>query len=257
MNNTSVLELAPTVTSTTPLPAINLVPGEVAVQRALRRMQVGLVLAVLAAVATVGGLDVLLAGSQQAANRDLTVGQQRSARLQAEAAGYASVTATYREVDTARNTLRTALGQEVRFSRFLAELSATVPASIQIENMTITQGAASPGAVTPSGTVAAGPAAPASPGGTAGTASPAGPAGTPTAAASALGTLTVTGKAGSHDDVAAWLDAIGKQRGVRDAYFSTSSRPDGGAGYVTFTSTAVLTSQLLSGRYAGDDGGLP
>jgi Tfp pilus assembly protein PilN len=81
----------------------------------------------------------------------------------------------------------------------------------------------------------------------------------PAAVPNTIGTLSVTGLAGTHDDVAAWLTAMAKQRGVADVYFSTSTlvpASNGVRSHVTFTSTAVLTADLLSGRYSGPDGGL-
>jgi hypothetical protein len=51
--------------------------------------------------------------------------------------------------------------------------------------------------------------------------------------------------------VAAWLDALAKQKGLTQPYFTTSTKePIGDEAAVTFSSQATLTEDALSQRFA-------
>ena len=212
------------------LPRVNLIPTEITVTRRFRRVQGLLGLVVLATVVLIGLLVFLATGRVNRAQERLDAAQARTATLERELATYRPVEGAYRAVDTARDTLRTALGGEVRFSRFLADLSITVPDSVQFKTLTVTVGAPSPDQAAAAAAAAAG----------------------------VIGSVSVGGLAASHDDVAAWLDAVAKRRGMADPYFTTASRVVEGSGTaVKFESTAALMRDALSGRYADEDGGLP
>lgn len=228
------------------LPRINLIPAQVIEARRFRRLQQGMAGAVVAAVLLVGVGFAVLSAETGTAQSQLTASQADVGRLQTRVGGYQSVRTTYQEVAADRAALRQALGQEVLFSQFLANLSASVPASIEITSLTVTVGGSAGSA--PSGlSGAAGSTTPLPSGVIASGGSP----GTP------IGTISISGLAGSQNDVASWLDAIDGQQGVRDPYLSTSSQSQSSTPTVVkFDSTAVLTSAALSGRYSGANGGL-
>ncbi len=219
------------------LPRINLLPVRTQMRQQLRVTQRKLGAGVAAAVLLVIGLTVLAAMGEKSEQRRLDAAQARNTQYQREIAGYSGVAATYRAVDTARATLRAALGQEVRYSRLLTELSTHVPPTVQIMTASWGQGTvgtAAPGAGVPG---AAGiPGVPIIP---------------------TVGTVTIGGITTSHDDVAAWLESLSKSAGLGNPTLLTSVKTaTDGRTIVTFSSTAVLSTEALSQRYAGSDGGL-
>jgi Tfp pilus assembly protein PilN len=208
------------------LPRVNLLPPEIAEGRRMRRIQVGLGGAVLGAVGIVALLYVGATGSVSSAQSDLDAANARHSTLQAQTAKYRDVTAVYGQAAAAQAMLTQAMGQEVRYSQFLNDLSLTVPENIWLTNVTFAQ--------TPP-TAAAGAAAAATPG---------------------IGTVTFSGIGFSHDDVAVWLESLAGQKGYTNPYFSSSTEALlGTRKTVNFTSTATLTSDAYSGRYSKPAGG--
>jgi Tfp pilus assembly protein PilN len=184
------------------------------------------------AVGLVALLYVGASGSVGDAQAQLDAASSRQASLQSEAAGYRDVTAVYAGAAAAKATLVQAMGQEVRWSRLLNDLSLTVPDTVWIKSLTFTQGTTA-GAGTP-----AAPAKTATPGG-----------------AAALGNASFTGVGFSHDDVALWLESLAGQKGYADPYFSQSNEAlIGRRKVVTFTSTTTVTADALSGRYTTQTG---
>jgi Tfp pilus assembly protein PilN len=240
--------LDPDATSVLPvgqpeLPLINLLPARTIIRRKLRMTQAKLGAGVMAAVLLVVGLTVLAARHQSSDQRRLDAAQSRNAQYQRQIAGYAGVAATYRSVDTARATLRTALSQEVRYSRLLTELSTHVPPTVQVTTASWGQAAVGVAGAAPAPAAAAVvPGAAAIPG-------------VPTT--KSVGTVTIGGLTASHDDVATWLESLAKSAGLANPILTTATKATtDGRTVVTFSSTAVLTPAALSGRYAGSDGGL-
>jgi Tfp pilus assembly protein PilN len=236
-----------TATPPTALPRINLLPTSLVRARRRRRRQAGLAAIVLIAVALVLVGYVAAGDRLDAAQRRRELAVQRQWQVQQEVDQYAGVQATYQAVDASRATLQAALGTEVRYSRMLTALSSTVPASVQITSARWEQGTEdgafglSPGGLSP-GTVAP----PAS----------ATPAPDSSGEDDRLGTVTMSGLTSSYDDVATWLDALEHITGLAHATLLTATTVSGDTGVVRFTSTAVITTAALSGRYSGADGGL-
>jgi Tfp pilus assembly protein PilN len=205
------------------LPRVNLLPPEIAEQRRFRRIQYGLGAGVLAAVGLVATGFVLATGSVSAAGEELALANAENARLQAETAKYADVTAVYAQAAAAQAMLTEAMGQEVKYSGFLSALSLSIPDNVWVTSVAFSQ-SAPPAAV--------------------GSAEP------------GVGTLTVSGKGFSHEDVALWLESLAGQETYSNPYFSTSTEVLIGARKaVEFTSTAVLTQKALSGDYTEPAGG--
>jgi Tfp pilus assembly protein PilN len=218
------------VVSLDSLPRVNLLPPEIAESRRFRRIQVGLGGAVLGAVGIVALLYVAATSSVSSAQSDVDTATARHSSLQAETAKYSEVTAIYGRAAAAQAMLTQAMGEEVRYSQFMNDLSLTVPENVWLKNVTFTQG-------TPA--VQAAPAA-----------------GAAAVSAAGIGTVNFTGVAFKHDDVAVWLESLASQKGYADPYFGSSTESlMGTRKTVNFTSTVTLTPAAYSGRYTKPAGG--
>ena len=200
------------------LPRVNLLPPEIAEQARRRRVELGLAGGLVATVGVVGLLYAGATSSVSDATDELAAATARGSALQAQTREFADVNDVYDRAATAQALLVSAMGQEVRFSTFLDDLSKTVPDHVWLKNVTFTQAAPVPGAV---------------------------------AAAAGIGTATFTGVGFRHDDVATWLETLAAQPGFADPYVSESTAGEiGDRKTVSFTSTVTLTADALSGRYA-------
>jgi Tfp pilus assembly protein PilN len=214
-----------TATRVATLPRVNLLPPEIEEQRRLRKVQAGLGLGVLAAAGVVGALALAALGQVNDAQAELDASKARGSALEARSAEYAEVPAVYAQVEAAEAQVAQAMGKEVRWSYFLNDLSLRVPSKVWLTSMTVTQdvdavAAAAP--VTPESAVL-------TPG---------------------IGSVTFSGRGFTHNDVAAWLNALAKQKGLTQPYFTSSQVEDiGTEKAVTFESQATITEESLSGRY--------
>jgi Tfp pilus assembly protein PilN len=173
---------------------------------------------------------VAATGSVSTAQSSLDTATAQHASLQAETAKYSQVTAIYGQAAAAQAMLTQAMGEEVRYSQFMNDLTLTVPESVWLKNLTFTQAGsgAAPAASAPAAAVS-------TPG---------------------IGTVTFTGIGFSHDDVAVWLESLASQKGYADPYFTNSTEALlGTRKIVNFTSTATLTPAAYSGRYTKPAGG--
>jgi Tfp pilus assembly protein PilN len=214
-------------TTTGRLPRVNLMPPEVAQARAMRRVQMGLGAAGLASVAVVGLLYVSASHSVSAAQSDLAAAKSQTTQLQSQVARYQDVTRIIDAAHAAQLQLVTAMGDEVRYSQVLNDLSLAVPSTVWLKNLQF------------SSTV------PAAAGATAGTA--------PVSYGGVLpvGSMTVTGVGFTHNDVALWLDALaGLDKTYANPYFTNSTGAlIGTRRTVNFNANAVVLSTAQSGRY--------
>ncbi len=202
------------------LPRVNLLPPEIAERARFKKIQAGLVGALVLAVAGVGFLYVGATGSVSDAQGTLETSQATGAKLTTQVAGFASVTETYAKAAAAQAMLSEAMGQEVRYSRFLNDLSLTIPENVWLRDATFTQ-------AIPAAAAVADPA-------TAGT----------------VGTVTFTGTAFAQNDVAVWLEKLATQDGFANPYLSSATGAlIGDKPTVDWSTTVVLTPAALSNRY--------
>jgi Tfp pilus assembly protein PilN len=205
------------------LPRVNLLPPEIAERVRFRRIQYALGGGVLAAVGVVALLYLAAVGSVNDATTELETATAANTVLTAETAKYAEVQAVYAQAAAAQAMLTSAMGEEIRFSQYLNDLSLTVPENVWLQNVTFKQEA------TPSAL---------------GTTEP------------GIGQVTFTGVGFKHDDVAAWLDSLAKQRGYTNPYFTSSTKAlIGTRATVNFSSTVTMTPAALSGRFTTPAGG--
>ncbi len=218
------LERAP-VSGLVSLPKVNLLPPEILVRRRLRRVQVQLGGAGVAAILVVLALFVLALSSVSSANTELAGARTEHAALQKQVDGYAHVRQTYALVDQAHGLLRDAGGNEILWSTYLGDLGPLLPAGAWLTKVTV-----APAAVTGSAV--------------------------PIPGAQALAQITFEGTALAQVNVASWLDAIAKERGWSNAYFSRSEEKLVGARKTfNFSSTVTVNAAALSGRYTTPAGG--
>lgn len=204
------------------LPRVDLLPPEYGEAARFRRVQAGLGLGVVAAVGVVGLLFLHASGAVSDAQADVDTATATQSRLQTEVAGYRDVQARYATATAAQAMLVQAMGTEVRYSTLLDDLARTVPDGVWLTSTQFNQSA-------PTTTAAAGSAL---------------------STAGAIGTVTISGVALVYDDVARWLDAQATQEGFASPYLTTSAAElVNGKKAVTWSATAVLTSDALSGRY--------
>lgn len=201
------------------MPSVNLMPAEIAEAARFRRFQLAMGAAVVAAVAIVGALYVHDKSAVSGAQAQLTQAQQDHAAAQSELSALHSVSDVYAQVAAKQAMVAQAMGDEVDWSTYLSDLSLRIPDNVWLLNMAIAQ---STSATVPQ------------------------PGTTP----AAIGTITFSGVAFSHDDVATWLDMLAKEKGFANAYFSNSTKAlIGKKSVVNFTSSVDVTDVAKSGRF--------
>lgn len=223
-------------------PSVNLLPPEVEQGRRFRRLQLGLGAVVLAAVIVVALLYVVASREASDAQATLDATEAQGARLQSQVAQFAEVPRIFATVEAAEKALRQATSDEIRWSYYVADLSNIVPSTVWLNNMTVAMASAEAGATGTSGTATSAP-----------TTTGAAPT---TGTGSSLGTVTFTGSAYTHDDVATFLEALGKQKGYADPYLSNSTKRDaGGQSIVDFSCQVQITDEALWRNYKAAAGG--
>jgi Tfp pilus assembly protein PilN len=222
---TAAAELSLTGHGFAVLPRVNLLPPEIGERKHLKNVQIGLGGVVAAAFLVVGGLYLLAGAQVSSAQDEVAAADADHSRLVQQTATYAEVRSVYAKAAAAQSTLSTAMGHEVRYSQLLDDLSRKVPANVFLKTITFTQ--------TDAGAIA-----------------------TPGAPGGAIGSITATGVAYSHDDVALWLDQLGTLDTYSGSYLSTSVESVlGGRKVVDWTTTSSLQSTAYSDRYSTPAGG--
>lgn len=215
-----------TATGAHTLPRVNLLPPEIAEERTIRRVKVGLAAGLVGCAAVVGLLYTTAHSSVGTAKSDLDTVTAQRASLQTQIGKLSGVTQTYAEVAARQAMLTQVMGDEIQWSHFLNDLSLTMPDHVWLASASFTQSmatAAKPAAGAPAGAVFD----------------------------AGVGTVTFTGVALNHDDVAVWLETLAKQKGYANPYFTNSTEGDlYGHPVVNFQSTVTVTPVAYSGRYA-------
>ncbi len=213
------------------LPRVNLLPPEIFEKRQLQRAQAALGLVVLVAVVGVGLVYVNGGSAVTDAKSRLAASQTTQTQLQAQLNKLSYVTAEAGQAQAAQGMLTQATGSAIPFSTYLADLSLLTPKNVWFTAVTVTS-------TVPPGSLVAGAVAP-----------------------DTVGTVTFSGQALAHNDVATWLDNAAKEGGFADPYFTASTEglvPGTGAAagtapktWVTFSSTVNLTSAALCSAQPG------
>ena len=216
-------QATPVVTGAPVMPRVNLMPPEIAEAAKFRRFQLAMGGAVVGAVAVVAALYMSAHGGVASAQKQLDDAKQQNLALQAQRAQLQSVQDVYTQVSAKQAMLSTAMSDEIRWSTYLNDLSLRIPDHVWLTNISATENTAGPlsTSATPSAT-----------------------------ASTAIGNLTFTGVAFSHDDVATWLESLAKEKGYANPYFTNSTETTIGPRTVDdFTSSVDLSDAAKSGRY--------
>lgn len=212
------------------IPRVNLMPPEIAEAERFRRLQVMMGLAVLVAVVLVAGLYMHARSGVSSAKQQLSAAQAAHGSLETQLNGLSQVSATYAAVHAKQGLLQQAMGQEIRWSYVLNDLSLRLPANVWITQINAAETTA-PGATQGGSSSATAPTLP-------------GTTVTP------LGAVDFRGVAMKHDDVATWLDSLAKEKGFAQPTFQNSTESTIGAqGVVDYSTSVLLDPSALSNRY--------
>jgi Tfp pilus assembly protein PilN len=207
------------------LPRVNLMPPEIAEAARFRRLQLAMGGAVVVSGVLVAGLYTHAKSGVSTAQVAVTEAQTQQVSLQAKLTSLASVEQTQATVAAKQALLQQAMGQEIRWSYVLNDLSYRIPNQVWLTGVTASETAASPNGAA---------SVPTEPGTT----------------LTGLGTVTFSGVAFDHDDVANWLDSMAKEKGFAQPTFSSSTESAiGTRSVVDFGSTVVVDQNALSNRY--------
>jgi Tfp pilus assembly protein PilN len=225
------LVLQASLGTTYTVPRVNLMPPEIIEIRRFRRTQRILGGCVVGVLAAVGGGYVLAQQRADSAAQELAAAQTQTSQLRSQEARYAEVPRVTAEVETAKSARDQALATNVAWHGYLDELAAAYPQGVWLESLTANV---------------------AGPGGTTGEA-PVPVAGSNPLATPGIGTVTFTGSALDHSNVASWLDMLAGTDGFADAYLTSSERTSvDGQTVVNFTSQVVVTADALWDRYQNE-----
>ncbi len=215
-------------------PRVDLLPPEVVGRRAVRRVQRGTAVAAAAAAVCVAAVWLLGHSAAGSAQADLDAANGRVQALQAQQAEYAAAPQTIAQLQAARAAQTTVMAQDVAWYSYVDTLTRALPAGawlVSVQTALDTTAATAAAGATTTGATTAG------------------------TAAAGIGSVTISAKSTSYDDVAAYLDALDRLPGVWGAYLTTSSSDDSqGTAVVSFSVTAVVTPDALSHRFDSTDG---
>ena len=210
-----------TATRLVALPRVNLLPPEIAERKQAQRIQAGLALVVVIAVGAVGLLYNQGSSSVSDAQTRLTTAQSQQTSLQAEKAKLSYVTTAKSDEDVANAALTQAMGSDIQWSNYLADLSVILPAHAWFTSISMTESVAA-------GSLPSVASAPAT-----------------------VGSISFAGDGISHNDLAAWLDAASKEKGFANPYFSQSQQTFiGKTSVAQFAATVDVSADALSSRCA-------
>jgi Tfp pilus assembly protein PilN len=220
------------------MPRVNLMPPEIAQAARFRQLQAMLALLVVAVLLGVGALYLMARGQVSSAAEELAAAENTNAALQAEVATYAEVPRVEAELAKAEADLEQAMKDEVRWSFYLNDLSLTIPSTVRLTSMNITEMPdIAPDTAATAGQVASGVVS---------------PLGTP-----GIATITFEGRATSYDAVAAWLQMLARQYGYVDptiSQVSDATETDMVGQVFQFSSSVTVTEEATSGRYVETGG---
>jgi Tfp pilus assembly protein PilN len=217
-------------TTTAVMPRVNLLPPEIAEKHKVRKAQLAMVATGLAAVAVVGVMYTQQSAKVSQATEAKTEALAKTTQLNQQLADLRPVQDAYAQVDLARSTLASAMAYDVQWSQYLHDLTLRIPDNVWLTSYTVKLDPAAAAAAAPGG-------------------------GTGPVLDPGLGTVTFTGVAFTHDDVAAWLESLGKQKGYANAYFTSAVEAlIGEHKVVNFTTTTQLTDKALWNRYTKTKG---
>jgi Tfp pilus assembly protein PilN len=207
-----------TSTGRAPLPRVNLLPPEVHQARKLRRTQAGLGAGIAVLAVILGGAYLVQASAAGDAKNDLAKSTATTGSLEAKKAVYNDVPRTIQAIDAAQGAREQAMATDVLWYRYLNDLSYVTPAHTWLTELDVK--------------------------------SAGGDANTAALGTTGVASIQIKGLSKKHVDVAAWLNALAKESGFTQPYFTDAINTDlNGTTVVRFDSTVNVTADALSHRY--------
>ncbi|BEP16047.1 hypothetical protein acdb102_43580 [Acidothermaceae bacterium B102] len=195
-----------TIVGTPTLPRVNLLPPEIAEARILKQYRVGAAGAVVLAFLAVGGLYMNAHSGVAGAQSALNASTAKTGQLTSQQRVLTQQTSIKDTVASAQATLATALSPEILWSHYLQDMSVALAGNYWFTSLALASGG--------------------------------GAAATPLADGTAVGSVTIQGKAVTHNDVSALLGALANEKGLSHPVF-TSSAEDSSP--VSGTATRLVT----------------
>jgi Tfp pilus assembly protein PilN len=204
---------------------VNLLPPEIGERKAQQRGYVAMGATVAAALGAIAFLYLGQASRVGAAEDEMSAAQQQNSELVVQRTRLAYVDEVYAQVDANEAMLTKAVAKRIFWSRNLADVSLVMPETVWLKSMDIAQ------VMDAEPVDAAGEVLP----------------------KYNMGTVTFTGRAFKHDDVAAWLDRSAKIVGYGNVWYTSSEQivptaaqtADGDRSYVEFTMTADISPNAI------------
>jgi Tfp pilus assembly protein PilN len=202
---------------------INLLPRDIRAAHRLRQVFNGVLGAAGLIVVILATMTFFQHRALNQAKHELADQKARAAQLTTQVTALAPFGAMETQLVSTRRTLAGALFGDVAWSRFMTDLSRTVPGDSWIGSLSMS---AKPGVS---------------------------PAGVPS-----LGTARYTGSVLTFPGLAGWLTSMQKLSGLNFVYLNSGTKGTvGTTPVVTFTAQADLTPQMLSGRCQTENSSCP
>jgi Tfp pilus assembly protein PilN len=190
---------------------INLLPAEVQAEQRMRRVFGGAAFGAATLILILILLSVLQNRTISNTKRDLATERATAARLQTQVGSLQAFGQMEARILATRQALGAALVGDVAWTRFMSDLSQTIPADSWVQSLSLS---ATPGTS---------------------------PAGVPH-----FGAAQYSGFVTSFPGLSGWLSSMAKLRGLHFVYLGSGSKGEGGV--VSFSASANLTQSILSGR---------
>ena len=201
------------------IPRVNLLPPEIAEATRFDQMKRIMAASIIGVFVVVILAAVVASFQVSAAQSELADAQATGTSLQNQVSQFTDVPKVFAEVQSAQAQLSSAMGNEVRWSTYLGDLSLMIPRNVGLTSMSIRQ---DPGAPVTSALGATG-----------------------------IATVSFEGQASSSKNIATFLDSLAKQKGYIDPYFTNATKSIGAdaKNLVTFTASVTVTDEAKSGRF--------
>lgn len=221
-----------------PVPKVNLLPPEILVARGFRKVQFRLAFAVVATIVLIAAGVVWAQREVSGAREALDSTVTQTSQLRRQESRYAEVPKLASAVVVAKTARETALAKDMLWYRLMSDIALATPSNVWLSTMDVSLAEGSTAA-------------------TGSSASSSGSASAPGASAEdplvpvGIGHVIVTGTAASYPDIAAWIEAVVRVRGLDGSTVQTITRASGTAtgGVLQFTSKVVIDKNALSHRY--------
>jgi len=201
----------------------NLMPEEIITARAVRKVQVRLVIALVMLVALIGVSYGYAKWQTGSAEDDLAGAQRAAVSLQSQAAKYQQLQAAQAQAAQIQSTLSTIMAGDLQWSALIGKLQAGAGPGVAITSLAGNLTAADQAAASASPNPLAQP------------------------GVTVVGTLSISGTAPDSNSVGTFVNMLSKITGLTDPVPTTVN---GQRGAYTFSINVSLTSAALGGRFS-------